>query len=463
MSLTPAQERIIQHQLWRRGELSWKLHATQLKIDETFNKINTQLFVGNCSRQLGKSFWAVTKAVSHAIKFPKSQIRYGAAYHTDLTEFIIPAFEKIMDDCPKSIKGKYKSQGSKYIFPNGSIIKLVGLDKNPNALRGNTLDLIILDEVGFVTKLDYIYKSVIIPATTHRPNCKIIMISTPPSSPIHEFVEYAQRAEIEGGYAKFTIYDNPLITNDDIERLAKESGGFDSIEWRREYLCEFIVDSSLAIIPEFNDKYVQDTPRTDLFKFYHKYEAMDLGVKDFTATIFGYYDFKNAKLIIEDEFIINGPDMTTDILAKNIKIIESNLEYKELYRRVADNNNLLLLQDLGKLHDLHFQATNKDTLAAMVNELRMWIKQGRVIVNPKCTQLIGCLKFGLWNKQRTEFSRTKIYGHFDALASLIYLIRNIDESINPVPITYGLNAHNTHIEQQDSDKVTTYKQILNIK
>jgi len=151
---------LAQQEAWHRGNLSWKFHAAQKLIDKTFKESESPLFVGNCSRQLGKSFWAVSKAVEQAIKKPMSQIRYGAAFHSDLVEFIIPAFEKVMEDCPPAIKGTFKKAGSTYVFPNGSKIKLVGLDKNPNSLRGNTLDLIILDECGFVANLDYIYKSV---------------------------------------------------------------------------------------------------------------------------------------------------------------------------------------------------------------------------------------------------------------------------------------------------------------
>ena len=175
-----------------------------------FKNSTGQLFVANCSRQLGKSFWSVCKAIEQAIKKPNSQVRYGAAFHSDLTEFIIPAFEKVLEDAPPQVRGKYKSQGSAYVFPNGSRIKLVGLDRNPDGLRGNTLDLIVLDECGFVDGLDYVYKSVILPATTHRPDARVIMASTPPATPAHAFVDYAQRAESEGGYAKFTIYDNTI-------------------------------------------------------------------------------------------------------------------------------------------------------------------------------------------------------------------------------------------------------------
>jgi len=122
------------NKLWQLGNLSWKLHAAQRTLEETYHAVKGQLFVGNCSRQWGKSFWAVKIAVETAIKNPKAQIRYGAAFQSDLVDFIIPAFEKIMDDAPKEVKGR--KVGHYYLFPNGSRIKLVGLDKNPNGLRG---------------------------------------------------------------------------------------------------------------------------------------------------------------------------------------------------------------------------------------------------------------------------------------------------------------------------------------
>lgn len=429
----------LQQEAWHRGNLSWKLHKSQKLIDLTLKNSKGQLFVGNCSRQLGKSYWAVCKAVEQALKYPKSQIRYGAAFHTDLVEFIIPAFDKVMEDCPQSIMGKYKAQGTAYVFPNGSRIKLVGLDKNPNGLRGNTLDLIILDECGFVSNLDYIYKSVIIPATTHRPNCKIILISTPPSTPAHPFVDYCQRAEMEGSYAKFTIYDNPLIDQDTINRLMKEAGGETSTTWRREYLCEFVTDTDSAIIPEWKDEYVQEVEHDEFWPYYHRYVGMDLGVKDFTACIFGYYDFKKASLIIEDELTMHGPSMTTDKLADAIKAKELEMwpDQTRPFRRISDNNNPLLVQDLNSLHDLTFTYVEKDSLEAMINEVRLMVQAGSIIINPRCKQTIGCLKYGVWDIKKKGFARSTTYGHFDHLAALIYLVRMLAKHTNPIPATHG--------------------------
>jgi len=428
---------------WFRNDLNFKLHAAQRVLEETFQNAKGQLFVANCSRQWGKSFWAVKKAIETARSKPKAQIRYGAAFQSDLEEFILPAFDKILDDCPENEKPKYNSKTSSFIFPNGSRIKLVGLDKKPNGLRGNTLDLIIIDECGFVGNLDYIYKSVIVPSTLHRPNCRIILISTPPATPAHPFVEYVHKAEIEGSYVVLDIYSNPLITEQDIERMAKELGGKDSTAFRRECLCEFVVEGDLAIIREWDDKFVQEIARDEYFGYYDLYDAMDMGRKDFTALIFGYYDIKRAALVIEDELTLHGPAWTTVTLKDEVLKKEKELwfdpklgEPSKVFRRIADNNNPHLIMDLSSLHNLHFIETTKESLEAMVNEVRFMVAAGQILIHPRCKLLIGCMKYGIWDEKRKEFARSKTYGHFDHLAALIYLVRNLNKS-KRIPATHG--------------------------
>lgn len=416
------------------------------------------MFVGNIARQFGKSYWAVSKACEQALNKPRSRIKYGTAYQTDLTEFILPTFDAVLQDCPVSIKPVYKVQGSKWVFPNKSEIKLVGLDKTPNSLRGNVIDLIIIDEAGFVENLWYIYSSIIMPATLHRPNCKIIFISTPPSTPAHSFGTFIEIAEEKGSYVKLDIYQNPLISEADIERMAEAMGGKESTTFRRECLCELVTDDDLAIIPEWDDKYVQDIPKDEFYGYYHKYVGLDLGVKDFTAAIFGYWDFKRAQLIIEDEFAMNGPKMNTEILVGAIRQKELELwaEDGEVpksvpFRRISDNNWPIMMQDFSSLHDLTFIATDKDNLEAMINEVRLMVQAGQLILRTKCKSLRGCLKYGVWDTKKKKFARSMTYGHFDHLAALIYLVRNLAKHTNPIPIDHGKENH-THWMGHIKDK-----------
>lgn len=446
---------------WYRGNLTYMLHKGQREVKKQFESVVRQLFVANISRQWGKSFWAVTEAIGLALRKPKARIKYATAFQTDLVEFIMPTFEIVLLDCPANIRPRFKVQGSKWIFKNGSEIKLVGLDKQPNSLRGNTIDLIIIDEAGFVSNLDYIYTSVIIPATTHRPDCKIIMVSTPPSTPAHAFTDFIQKAELEGSYVKADIYTNPRINQGTIQRLMDESGGPDSTTWRREYLCAIVTDANSAIIAEWKTSYIEDRQRDVYWPFYHKYVAMDLGVKDQTAAIFGYYDFLRAQLVIEEEFVMSGVQMTTERLKAKIQATELAVfgeQYKP-YLRISDNNNPLLIQDLSHLHGLHFLPTDKGTLEEMINALKMMVHRGQIIVKPNCKQLAGCLQYGVWDKRRIKFAQSKTYGHFDALAALVYLVRNLNKHTNPIPQTFQVDQTNSVVfyKQNDNEAASVLK------
>ncbi len=448
---------------WHRSNVSYLQHDGQRIIEQHFKTAPGQLFVCNISRQWGKSYWAVSKCIELALAKPKARIKYGTAFQTDLTEFILPTFDIVLADCPKSIKPRYKTHGSKWVFPNGSEIKLVGLDKSPNSLRGNVIDLIVIDEAGFVDNLQYVYSSVIVPATLHRPNCRIIFISTPPQTPAHAFVDFCLRAETEGAYVKLDIYSNPRITEADIDRMAKEVGGKDSTTFRREFLCEFITDSDLAIIPEWDDKYVQEIEHDEYYGYYHKYDGMDLGVKDKTALIFGHYDFKRASLIIEHELEMKGATMNTELLVNAIKAKEKEIWGEvQPFRRVSDNNWPIMMLDFSSIHNLTFIATTKDNLEAMINEVRIMVQNGQLIVHPRCKFLIGCLKYGVWNNKKTEFARSQTYGHFDHLAALIYLVRNLAKHTNPIPATHGHENHRSWMKNANNQQSNNAKTIANM-
>ncbi len=242
----------------------------------------------------------------------------------------------------------------------------------------------------------------------------------------------------------FTIYDNPMVDEDTIQRLMKEAGGAESTTWRREYLCEFILDDDLALTKEWKDEYFIDIPKDEFYVYYHKLVGMDLGRKDHTAVIFGYYDFKKACLVIEDELTMNGPNWTNLTLKDEITAKETNLwPEMKAFRRISDNNEPNMLIDLNQTYGMHFMPVTKDaSLEQMVNRVREWVRDGRIIISPKCKMLRGCLKYGVWDKNRKAFARDpKVYGHFDHFAALMYLLIHNATSSNPIPVDHSYNNH----------------------
>lgn len=449
--------------LWHRNDLSYKFHPGQKVIDMAYRKVEAKLFVGNCSRRFGKTFWVVTECIRVARSKVRARVKVATAFLTDLEEFIIPAFEAVLEDCPESLRPKWNESKKKFRFTNGSEIQLIGLDRKPNGGRGNYCDLYVFDEAAYIKNVSYIYSSVVMPMTMYREGARVIMISTPPKSPDHDFKDFCIKAKREGAYVELDIHKNPMVTPEIAREYKAEC--LTNTDWEREYLCQFVTDETLAIIPESKGYDFKRASVCEHYAHLHKYVSMDLGVRDLNVTLFAYYDFLRAKIVIEREHVMSGPEMTTPKLHSALSKIELDLwkdkEGKpvEPYKRVADNNNPLLLLDLGSIHGMFFHSTTKDELHAMVNNLRVWFAQKRIEIDPSCTVLIDSILYGIWNEKRSEFSRSKTLGHFDALASLMYLVRNIDETTNPIPIKKGFEIVNFEEENRFND----LKQIIRSK
>ena len=431
------------------------------------------LWVDNCARRLGKSYRLCADAISEGIQTPESTIPFAAPTLKMIRNITIPIFRDICSDAPDDIRPIWRPSEGKFIFPfNDSEIVLAGVNNgHADDLRGRKAKKAFIDEAGFVDELEYLVEDVLMPQLLTT-NGKIVMASSPSRTPAHPFKRYCARALKEGCYSEYDIYQAGY-SQDLIEKFKKEAGGENSTTWKREYLCQFVVDENYAIIPEWRSEYEKTIPRDDYFRFYHLYEFMDMGVRDKTVVIFAYYDFLNARLVIIGELVMHGPQMTTEKLAAAIKAKENQLwGGRKVYRRIADNNNPLMLLDLGSLHGIHFMPTQKDgkterttILEAMVNELRIQVGAGRIVVDPSCTETIGCLKFGIWNEHRTTFERVEEFGHFDALAALIYGNRDIDRHTNPIPpnLNISLNTHFIAPSAQRDPQVETMKKILNIR
>lgn len=434
-------------ELWYRGILSYKLHPFQQKMVNSYISLNKEITVFACSRRFGKSFVLCLLAIEQCIKKNNSVVKYVCPKKDQVKKIIAPIVRTILEDCPPELKPEWKENDKMYLFPNGSQIQIAGTDNGHHeTLRGGFSDLWIVDEAGFCDELSYVVNSILAP-TSDTTGGRGIIASTPAKTAEHEFnTKFYYPYERNGELIKYTIYDNPMIDGRKIDEIiARYAKGVKDPEFQREYLCEVIPDSDTLIIPEFTQmekKIIQENYARP--PFYDSYVSMDIGVKDMTVVLFAYYDFIRTTIVIEDEFIINGKDFRTDRLAEEIKKKEEQVfthpltkEFKPPYLRVADNNNLVLLNDLSFTYKMDFMPTRKDNKDAALNELRVRISSGKVIINPRCKTLIYDLKYGSWNKKKDSFARNEL-GHSDSLDSLIYLSRNILTSKNPYPAGYNI-------------------------
>jgi len=467
-------------ELWRRGILSYKCHTVQKQMYDLFyNSPNFSTFVWLLSRQTGKSTLLAILALEAALREPNSIVKLVTDTKLHVKMVFEPIFNDLLLDCPEDVKPTYSTQLFCWQFPNKSQIQFAGSDgQHYERLRGQKSKLILIDEAGFCDELERMLESVLRPTTTHTGG-KIILSSTPPEASDHDFLKYIEKAEQEGHLVKKTLYDNPLLSNLVKDNIIKQMGGVMNERFRREYLCEIIRDPSMSVIPEFTPdlekEIVQEWPRPPFFECY---EAMDVGFNDLTAILFAYYDFRADKVIIEDEFCVNGSNLQLSKLVGQIRDKEKSLwfdpttgETKKPYIRVSDINHIV--QNELRIHsnnEMNFICTRKDDKEAAINTLRMMLASKKIIIHPRCENLIRHLRNVKWYSpnNKTKFGRSQDDGHYDFVDAAIYLVRNIIYSKNPYPAHYGVtlkDAFGTPIPARGTgeSQLDIYRRIFNVK
>lgn len=448
------------NRLWEMGILSWKLSPTQKEIYEFFHGKTDKTIVVNASRRLGKTFGLIVMMMEQCIKFPGSIVKFLQPEVKMIRINIRPLFDEILIDCPKHLEPEYSTQDAIYKFPNGSQIQLAGTDnKNYEKLRGGKSHLAVIDEAGFCTDLEHIINYILIPTTTNTKG-RIILSSTTPPKPDHEFVAYMKQADADGRLIRRTIYDamENDVNSDHEHRITPEiiasitsslRGGENADSFKTEYLCLVNKNSDNSVLPEFTQEIQKETViewRRPIFC--DKYVTMDIGFSDCTAILFAYYDFDHAKLVIEDEIVIKGKDVHSRNVAALVRAKEEELwmnkktgEVEKTFLRIADNN-LIFINDLAVNYGMDWMPTDKHKKEEWLNKVRIMISEERILINPRCKHTISHMENATWNKTRTEFLQggDKTFSHhYDCVDALIYLCRNLIEGHNPYPLNYQFN------------------------
>ena len=469
-------------ELWLRSNISWKLKPHQKDLYDLFYNTEHKVQTWLLARRSGKTYTLAMLAIEACLREKNTIVKFISPTKIQISSILRPLIRQILIDCPEEIKPEFKTKDYIYYFPNGSEIQLAGSESGHyEKLRGGYSHIAIVDEAQDVTDLNDVVKSVLLP-TTLTTKGKVLLAGTPPKNADHDFIQFIEDAEMRGSLIKKNIYQNTMLTPDMVEEIKTELGGENSEEFRREMLCEIIKDGDYSAIPEFTPELekeiVKDWP---LPPFFDAYEAMDLGFKDLTVVLFGYYDFRADKVIIQDEICLKGTDLQLPNLIKDIKAKENTLWYNILTNEVitpkvrVSDINYIVTQEIARASngEITFQAAKKDDNEAAINKLRVLLQSKKIIIHPKCVNLIRHLRNVRWDKGRTKagFARSPDEGHYDAVDALKYLIRHVNFNSNPYPWDYNSDLRRQDVfvnKPENFGKSTTnnvdiYKKIFGLK
>lgn len=425
--------------IWRKNRfLDIILNSYQKEMMQSFQESEGIMHFLLCSRRIGKTWVLSSAALWQCLMHPGSRVLFLSTTTDQVAEICDQTFSLLLENCPDDIKPIYKVKSNKYVFKNGSEIRVKGMDHvGPDAIRGVKAHLVIFDEACFMRNLGEVINSVIMPMVIATKG-RILFGSTPPASAGHDSVDIIRKCEKEGNLVikDLMVAENILYSTDQIETFIKESGGREATVCRREYFCDIITETDLAIFPACTETHMRENIIKPVALPQYSpdlYVSMDIGFRDLTAILFGYWDFLEAKLCIQGEIVIPRNQATTDKIAESILRTEGRLwKGRQVTKRVCDIDPRMIA-DLNKLSGVKFISTKKDNKEAQINQANLMFINSQIQIDPSCKTLIDHCKYGVWKENRSGYQRSTSMGHFDAVDALVYLVRNINRSNNPIP------------------------------
>lgn len=412
------------HELWRRGELSWKLHSGQREIANIVDTMAHSEMLLLCARQWGKSYFSIYLALRECLLHPGSIVRICGPSLKQVHDIVNDNLEPFCEDAPPGLIERMKASHRWKV--GESSLRLGILERaHSNSMRGGNARLIITEEGGFVLSDDYRHaeRSIIGPQLL-RSGGKLVRVTSVSEDPEHYIhTDVIPLCQETGTFFSRDVYTNPQLTPAQIEQAMRIAGGEGSEDWQREYLNKIIRSTTLVCVPEYDDARCVAEPAEGLW--FNYLASTDVGgVRDKTVSLHLAYDFSNDVDWVLDERMFE-PNTSSSTIIPEIKTFEAS-------RQVADGAGQTLV-DWGTDHDYYAQLPPKDDWRAGINQIRRRIIQGKLKIHPRCEFLRKTLKGAVFNRERTDLARTKLLGHMDALMALSYGIRCLDRVTNPVP------------------------------
>lgn len=437
---------------WKAGVLDYRRRNTQMYVEqetERAKRLSRKVY-WETTRRLGKSSELLALFIEHCKRNPGWKAGFFAPVKEGLKDYIEPIIDKTLADCPPEDRPVFNSSRFMLEFSNGScIIFRASNNKQHRARRGQEFNEVGIDEARDVDELDVLIESVLMPAMFSVEEGYLYISSTPADSRSHPLYRYRQQAESEGWLIRVTIWqahalDPQVYTLQRIKEWQAEclkSVDGDDV-WKREYECEWVVNKSRAAVPEWNQKYIGEVKRDPYYQFYKHYVAIDWGYRDFTAVGFGTYLFRPAQLAVEGELAFSGTEVRSDRIAEAIARHAEKLWGDDWSAyMVSDSADPILINEINQHPGMSFNPVHKaNTLEAMLNQFRVLVNSGRIIVSPKAVMTLHCLANGIWDDKRQKLDQDVFARHFDHLMQLVYMTRMVDMDTNPIPNDFQVDG-----------------------
>ena len=371
----------------------------KLKSTEVFEQLYEQveqnkryIFLRGSSRS-SKTISALQMILVEAIRNPKINITIARATQVSLRHTILPDFKEVMESVDMWTEGQFHKQEFVYTFPNGSVVRFIGLDDSTGKLKGFKSDIILIDEINTIDKNSFIQLDI-------RCTKYIMALYNPEIPPTWWGLDYEQKEN--GVMLHSTWRMNPFL-DDTIIQSITELVNTDP-DMAKIYAEGLIVEprEKIFIQPET----YSELPR----QIKEKYYGLDFGFSnDECAVVEVYVDGKTLYV----KQVIYELGLTNEDLAFRLKEIGIDRN-ADIVADSAEPKSIAELRRMG----LNVRPVSKTSVLYGIQKL----KQFKIFIHEDSTDLIEEFTNYKYKKDRTGTVTNQTTGKDHLLDSLKYAI-----------------------------------------
>jgi PBSX family phage terminase large subunit len=343
-----------------------ELTQTQRIIAEDTHRFR----VVNCGRRFGKTILAIEEMIGLALA-RKARIAYIAPTYQQSRDIAWEQLKKRIKDIALDINESRLEVKIPNMESTESIIVLRGWE-SIETLRGQSFDLLILDEVAMMRYFWERWQEVLRPTLTDRKG-QAMFISTPKG--FNHFYELYNEEAKDKHFKSFhfTSYDNPHIPKEEVDEARNQ---LTEDRFAQEYLGDFRKQEGL-VYKEFQ-------------RHRHIYKEIEIDVAERLAGIdFGY---TNPTAILDisrdrnDVYWVTGELYRTGMTHEQVAEYVSSQKYNKVYADPASPEAIKVLRD--KNVNVYDVVKGRDSIISGIDKIRELLKQGRLRIHESCENLI---------------------------------------------------------------------------
>ena len=386
--------------------------------------------VVSCGRRFGKSEAA---KIATNIRAVQGQGIWFCSPTNKNSKRMFRQFEKLYKNFPEHlVKINKTDMRIDFIFSDGWI-EFISLAE-PDNLRGEGLDFVVIDEAAFVA--DHVWSEILQPMLLSTKGDALFISSTNGRNWFWRIYNMGLDPDVEDYEAfHFTTYDNPLLDKLDIDKIKKEVPSF---VFDREYMAIFEEDGGSVF--KLINRVVRYLERDD-FEYkteLHYVDAMLEKAKKDEALIVMGIDFGQ----MNDYTVITVYDLISNSLIEYSRInqvlwediereiIRLNDKWNPIHIRAEENNAKATIESLQKsgLPIEGFKTTSKSK-PEIINSLALAIEQKTISLPDDKTLITELSSYSMTRSPAGNIKYSAPSGLHDDIVMSLAIVYSLTEQV----------------------------------